>query len=371
LLLPVAIEDCKRNTLASSSSAAGFSTMKPTTFALYHPKYLLMIACGLILILGACASADPHQLSDTKGTEDPSPRSFLSSLFDTVKSWTDSAEIKDSRKASGVRDSEELANKLSSDEPLHVAAKASLLSIIELEAKKAQALKDQRNGNPCKNCVDDGNGNLLPPNLIQSIQVQKTRSPLDRSQLESNDNGEAIKSNFQDQNNYEMLSDNSSEDAPSNTKSKLRLNNGFVASSQRRQLSKSKNSIGIVNPGLPFPTNCRCEYPSERIYTFVNQPINQFRDGILILPRSFIYCLSVDFICPDDDPPTGSVRFTCPNFNTGVIVNNKGKGKGNKNGNAILGTGVVGGVGVVGNGFGFTNLGGKSKVRVCNENLLY
>jgi hypothetical protein len=52
-------------------------------------------------------------------------------------------------------------------------------------------------------------------------------------------------------------------------------------------------------------------------------------------------------------------------------VNNKGKGKGNKNGNVILGTGVVGGVGVVGNGFGFTNLGGKSKVRrVCNENLL-
>jgi hypothetical protein len=185
---------CKKNTLASSSSVAGFSTMKPTTFALYHPKYLRTIACGLILMLGACASADPHHLSDTKGTEqDPSPRSFLSSLFDTVKSWTDSAEIEDSRKANGMQDSEELASKPSSDEPLHVAAKASPLSIIELEAKKAQALQDQRNGSPCKTCVDDGNGNLLPPNLIQSIQAQKTKSPLDRSQVESKDNGEAIK----------------------------------------------------------------------------------------------------------------------------------------------------------------------------------
>lgn len=348
--------------------------MKPIALGLFRPKHLLAVIFGLLLVLGACLSSNPEQQSDSLLDSSPQDSSSLSSLFvtifDAVKSWTDSAVTKDSSKTSGTQDSSGAPSKTSSNDPGLVEAKAaSPLSIIELEAKKAQALRDQRNGNPCENCVDDGEGNLLPPELVQSIRVQKARSRVVRSQVEPKGNGDAPESSIShdqdDQDSHEMLSSDSSEDSSSNSKSKLRFKNGVAASSQRRQLSKSKNNFGIVNPGIPFPTNCRCEYPGERIYTFVNQPINVFKGGILILPGSSIYCLNVDFICPDDDPPTGSVRFTCPNLNTGVIVN-KGKGKGNKNGNVILGNGLVGGgVGIIGNGFGFTNLGGKSKVRVC------
>ena len=199
-------------------------------------------------------------------------------------------------------------------------------SIIELEALKAQALEEQRRGVECVDCIPDGEGNMLPAALVHSIQVQNAKTRVNHSQAKKRT------ASFRKEQDDHSGSDGTS-----------KLN--FQVSSQRRQLGKSKNGGIIIPPiGPPIVTNCRCEYPSENLFPG-GLIEDRFIGGLLILPRNSIYCRNVDFICPDEDPPTGSVEFTCPNFGVGIppIVASKGKGKGNKGNNVIgFNNGIIG-----------------------------
>lgn len=322
----------------------------------FRPKLAMAATLGLLMLLGGCTptngQSDHGVMSGTEPSKERSSISrMLDTIFDAMKGWTEPEATKE--KPENLPEEkeikEELPNKTSFTKPAGaMGAKLSHLSLIELEAKKAKALQDQRMGIPCIDCVDDGEGNLLPANLVESMRMQRKKTHVDVSQTQMNDSTSHDQKNHED--NYASSIESTSLDED---RSKL------AATSARRQLSKSKN-VRVVAPRAPFPSDCRCEYPSENIYRFPTQNFNQFRGGLLILPGSSIYCRDVAFICDLDDRPPGSVEFRCPNLNPPIIVNPKGKGKGNKNrNNIIVGNPGFGGGIIIGDG-GSRRLNGES-----------
>lgn len=342
--------------------------MKHSTLGLFRPKLVQAASLVLILLLGGCLSVYGQPDNAVSGSEGApeEQRSSLTGLFDTlfetVKSWTapDTKDVQPSSELtpSNKAESKELPDQTASDDMVDPPAKKEQqLSIIELEAKKAQALQDQRMGIECVDCVDDGEGNLLPADLVQSIQLQKKKthangSPGTKKSDDSNEEENKLgsKEDRDDYSSHDHIYDekDESQSFDDSTDEKPKLN--FDAVVQQRQLGKSKNRI--IAPRLPFPpaTNCRCEYPSENIYTSGIQQINQFFGGLLILPRNSVYCQNVAFICDIRDRPANSVEFTCPNLQPPVLIRNKGKGKGNKN-NVIFNNGFITPGGFVDPGF--------------------
>lgn len=317
--------------------------MKHNTLSLRRPKYggiTLAVSLGLLLLLGGCVStygqSDNVVVTGSEGASEERSTfaSLFGGLFDAMTGWKESTN-KDSTESSSEgspakEGAEELPNKTSPAEYV------DSLSLIELEAMKAQALKDQRQGIECVNCVSDGEGNLLPAALVHSIKMQKTKTHVDQSQAKKNeasDRKEEDAGSSHNHKNHDVMSYDEEDSSDSSTEEKSKLNFHDAIRTQRRQLSKSKNRV--IAPRLPLPGNCRCEYPSENIYTIANQQINQFRDGVLILPKNSIYCVNVAFICDIRDRPDNSIEWTCPNLNP-PIIGNIGKSKG-KNNNVIIG----------------------------------
>jgi hypothetical protein len=318
---------------------------------------------GLLLLLGESMSTY-GQSENTPEEAASNERSFLSSLFGGLfDSMTASTELTDYSSDEAPM-GEEVPIKT---EGIHLG-----LSLIELEALKAQSLEDQRRGIECVDCIPDLEGNMLPAALVHSMEVQKTKTRVNRFQTKKRTAGfdeEGDIGRSHDQKYHERMSD-SIDSSSSDKKSKL----NFDVSSQRRQLSKAKGGTIIFPPIInPSIITCRCEYPSENIFPSASIIEDRFVGGLLILPRNSIYCANVDFICPDEDPPGGSIEWTCPNFGIGIptaIVPSKGKG--NKNNNLALNTGTCFSSGNIirtivnggfNNGLGVgINVSGKSKV---------
>ena len=88
---------------------------------------------------------------------------------------------------------EEHPNKAAGEDRFDVpSVGGSHLNLI-LEQKKTQALEQQRQGKECINCVDDGEGNLLPADLVQAIRMQKMKVQMEEAQ-QSNTKSEAGRS---------------------------------------------------------------------------------------------------------------------------------------------------------------------------------
>ena len=131
--------------------------MKHTSLNVHHPKYgyiNLAASLGVLLLLGGCVSTYGHSDSIVSGTERPSDeRSSLSSLFgsilDIIEGYQMESMTMDSNNSSfesppSKAGAKELPNKKSSAENVDPpATEVSGLSLIKLEAKKAQALVDQ------------------------------------------------------------------------------------------------------------------------------------------------------------------------------------------------------------------------------------
>ena len=164
--------------------------MKHTSLNVCHPKYgsiNLAASLGLLLLLGGCLSMYGQSDSVVSGMERasyerPSLSSLFASILDSIKSYQMESMTMDSNDSSSFKSSpsmvgaKELPNKNSSAENVDPpTAKGSSLSLIELEAKKAQAMVNQCLGVECVDCVDDGKGNMLPPpSLIpSSLKRQK------------------------------------------------------------------------------------------------------------------------------------------------------------------------------------------------------
>jgi hypothetical protein len=164
--------------------------MKIYSSSLGSRRPMKAVSLCLVLLLGGCisASGQPEKVVSKGEPVSEEPTSRLAGLFNGI---LDAVK--------GVAKGQELPNKTLND-----------LSLSELEEMKTQALKDQRQGNECVDCVDDGEGNMLPAALVRSIQMQKSKTSVEEAQV-SDDNGNDSSSH--DQQSHDMMSNDDGGDS--------------------------------------------------------------------------------------------------------------------------------------------------------------
>ena len=204
------------------------------------------------------------------------------------------------------------------------------MALLHLEQKKARALEQQRLGVECIDCVDDGEGNILPSSLVHAISTHKMKHQVDASQAEektplngvgtrdtTNDDGKtpSLQGNAV-QIEVEQGADNDGAAAVVVVSRILGRNKRFSSFNRRttsRQFAPRWKRQHSTQIGKRSANGCRCEYPGEKVYTGTYRDIGYKTVGKkTVLPSSDPACENVRFLCPGESLSGDETLWKCP-----------------------------------------------------------
>lgn len=251
--------------------------------------------------------------------------SMIGGMFGNAKSLdkkTEESNLVKDNKLKGVKEGDLIDDVVDKGLPNKTSLEETNVGVGQLSLlmeQKAQALELQRQGKDCTDCIDDGEGNMLPSSLVQAIRMQKKKIAVDQAEgakgVDSQTVGEDLASQSRgtasnDDNSVEVDEDEDEDDDDED----------FLDDTERELAARR--------------FDCRCELPGEGIYA----PLPNYRnlakrkrpvpsselvngnaaerdlmsgyrrkdliavDGQFILPSDHPACVNVDFICPGDIP---------------------------------------------------------------------
>jgi hypothetical protein len=297
------------------------------------------LCLGLLLLMSVSVTIQAQPLQAVKGGWS------LSSLYDSVVSVVTGQKEEELKTMEEEIDTSEQPSKYESaenegvestkendhdhkdtDQPQDLTGPEESTALL-LEKRKAEALEQQRLGMDCIDCIDDGEGNMLPSSLVHAIKMQQKKHQVDEHEADdkspSNTAVETSKnfgasdgktSNRDNRTSFLQLQDDGGDGngAVSRNLGRDGHFSKYHRGTHHREFAPRWKRQHARQVGKKRASDCRCEYPGENLYrgNYRNVAYKTV-GGMQVLPSNHPSCVDVKFdICPGENA-NGSL-WKCP-----------------------------------------------------------